>query len=216
MVFKEASFAEISPDELSKNPSRLKEYPKDFGNAEAQEMAGELLRTRFQGITEVAPTSRYDDQRTHIDAVISAEAVRFAVDYTGTRNPREMQQKVRELVMHPLVRLHNDEGEATDAEEMFRIIIPLDIMELGRAYNVFLESESGAPIDHLSDADRECIKIAEHVVRQITQLPDALALLNKPKEFAERVMMYAGPVKELFLSELARLKQKKGARAGRK
>lgn len=194
-------------------PPKLKEYPKDWGNTAMEEMLNDILVKNFHGLKVIAAHSRYDDQRSHFDDILGTESgVMFAPDYTATSSPREMADKAREFVLHPLVKRRNDEGEVIDDTEFIKVIISIDDkVEWGRAYNAYLKEQDGTPTDYLSNIGKECTKIAERVVRQIDGLPEALRLLKKPEEYIAHVMERAKPVRDYFATELAYFKNKKSA-----
>jgi hypothetical protein len=178
-----------------------------------EEMLDDILVTQFKGIRIIAESSRFDDQRSHFDKVLSTPSgIKFATDYTATGSPKQMAEKTKELIAHPLVKRRDDKGNVVDEEEIFKVIISVDDkVEWGKAYNKYLEEQVGSPTDYLTDRARECAKISERVVRQIDGLPAALKLMGKSDEYVKHIMEHALPIRHYFATELAGFKNKKNA-----
>ena len=206
--------SEISPGNNQTTPEavhpRLKEYPKNFGDSELQEMIDELLIREFSGVKEIIPVSTFDDQRTGVDRWIETNnGVRFVPDYTSTSDPEKMKRKVRRFLDQPLVRAHDNRGKVTDSIEVPRLVIPVDKIVWGKAYNKFLEGDGGKPTDFLPNADRESLKIAESAVRQIDQLLESMKEKRRPEVLINHVAGKFILVREYFMEQIAFLKKKK-------
>lgn len=191
-------------------PVRLKEYPKDFGNAELQDMLDELLLREFRGIRDVIPVSRYDDQITHVDRVVeTVGGVRFVPDYTGTGDKREMQRKTSEFLAHPTVELHDNQGRVISDSEALKIVIPVDAVAYGRVYNRFLKDKTGRPTDYIEDANGEALRIAARAMYQIDQLLKTMKERKDSTEKIAKVEKVAGPVMKFFREQYEDLMMKK-------
>lgn len=180
-------------------PMRLKEYPQDFGNAQLQDMLDELLLREYRGIKDITPVSRYDDQITHVDRCVeTTDGVRFMPDYTGTGDKREMVRKTQEFLAHPLVRLHDDKGRALSELEALKIVIPVDKVAYGQAYNRFNKKREGRPIDYIEDPDGEALRITARAIYQIDQLLKTMKERKDAPERIAKVRAAAGPVRAFF------------------
>ncbi len=181
----------------------LKEYPKDFGNVEAEEMQLEFLKKEFRAIEKVEKASRFDDQRNATDFVVRLKnGALFALQGTLSSDPETHQYKVKQLLAKPVVDLHDDTGKVVE-RNVPRFVISEDKIKFGQAFNRAKEAGLESPYFAFNEEERKAITVKW--LRQLLKEAETLKEL-----FPKNRHLYE-PIIESLGEELEEVKKEKRA-----
>jgi len=138
------------------NP-HLKEYPKDFGNGAAEEMAAEFIEL-IPGINSVQRSSKYDDNKNGFDMIVEFEnESKLAIDVTSTDDCKRQKEKIKKITGEPgktpLVQEHDNNGQIINEIKMPLVLFVYKRTEWGKSYNDFLAGKIDNPLKNIDQEE---------------------------------------------------------------